>query len=90
MGRKKQDSGLPSSRVNEIASTLAPGSSAVVVVMDRGWAVVVEEKLVLLGGDVLSVDVPAELAEQAETEQNAAYAALVGKLRQAEDEEVAP
>ena len=86
-GKKKQDSSLPSARINQIASSLEPGSSAIVVVMDRGWAVVVEEKLELLGADVLSVDVPAEVAEQSEVDQDAAYAVLLSQLREEEDEQ---
>jgi uncharacterized membrane protein len=90
VGRKKQDSSLPSGRINQIASSLAPGSSAVVIVMESGWGVVVEEQLELLGGDVMSVDIPAEVAEQPEAERDAAYAALVDQLKRTENREGAP
>ncbi|MFC2023714.1 hypothetical protein ACFLT5_03140, partial [Chloroflexota bacterium] len=90
VGKKKQDGILPSGRINQIASSLAPGSSAVVILMEPGWAVILEERLELLGADVLSAAIPDQVAEQPEADQDAAYAALLSHLVQTEDDEVSP
>jgi len=84
VGRKKRDSRFPAERVNQLAAALAPGSSAALIVMDPGWAVVLEEKLGLLGAEVLATDIPAGIAEQSAADREAAYAALVAQLKHAE------
>jgi uncharacterized membrane protein len=87
VGRKKRDSRFPADRVNQIAASLAPGSSAVVIVMESGWAVVLEEQLALLGGDVLTAEIPADVAQHPDADQDAAYTALITQVRQIEDHE---
>jgi uncharacterized membrane protein len=84
-GRKKRDSRFPAERVNQLAAALAPGSSAALIVMDPGWAVVIEERLGLMGAAVLAADIPAGVAEQSQADQEAAYAALVSQLRNDEE-----
>ena len=44
-GKRKQESGFPTERLNQVAATLAPGSSAILIVMEPGWVVVLEEEL---------------------------------------------
>lgn len=90
VGKRKRDSRLSTDRINQLAASLAPGSSAVVVVMETGWVVVLEEELSLLGGDVLAVDIPADVAEQLAAGQEEAYAALVDQVRHAENGEDGP
>lgn len=80
VGRKKRDSRSPTNRINQIAATLAPGSSAILIVMEPGWTVVLVEELTLLGADVLTADIPADIAEQPPAEQEAAYATLLRQL----------
>lgn len=87
VGRRKRDSGFPVERVNQVAAALAPGSSAVLIVMEPGWAVVLEERLGLLGAEVLTVDIPAGVSEQPLANQEAAYAALLDQLKYPEGEE---
>ncbi len=87
VGRRKRDSGFPVERINQLAAALAPGSSAVLIVMEPGWAVVLEERLGLLGAEVLMVDIPAGVAEQPLANQEAAYAALVDQLKRTVSEE---
>jgi uncharacterized membrane protein len=87
VGRKKQDSRFPADRLNQIAASLEPGSSAIVMVMEPGWVVVVAEELELLGADVLTVDIAADVAAQLEDHGEAAHAALVSQMVRAEDEE---
>lgn len=84
VGRKKRDSRFPEERINQLAAALAPGSSAALMIMERGWAVVVEERLGLLGAEVLAADIPAGISEQSTADQEAAYAALVNQLKHAE------
>ena len=84
VGRKKRDSGFPAERVNQLAAALAPGSSAALVVMEPGWAVVLEERWGLLGADVLAADIPAQITEQSPADQEAAYDSLVNRLKQSE------
>ena len=81
VGRRKRDSRFPAERVNQVAASLKPGSSAGLIVMDPGWAVVLEERLGLLGADVLAADIPAGIAEQSTAEREAAYAALISQLK---------
>jgi uncharacterized membrane protein len=85
VGRKKQDSRFSADRVNQLAASLAPGSSAAVIVMDPGWGAVVEEKLALLGGDVLTADLPADVDQHLDASQEAAYAALLRQVGHTED-----
>jgi uncharacterized membrane protein len=80
VGRKKQGSRFPTERLNQLAATLAPGSSAILIVMEPGWVVVLEEELALLGADVLTADIPAEVAAQLEADQDEAYAALLAEI----------
>jgi uncharacterized membrane protein len=87
VGRKKRDSRFSTDRLNQVAASLAPGSSALVVVMEPGWVVVLEEELALLGADVLTADIPADLAQHPNASQDAAYSALMDQLKPAESEE---
>jgi hypothetical protein len=55
--------------------------------MEPGWVVVLEEELELLGAELLTLEIPADVAERPAAEQEAAFAALLEQLRQAEHEE---
>jgi hypothetical protein len=84
VGRKKRDSRFPAERVNQLAASLVPGSSAAVIVMEPGWGAIVEEKFELLGAEILAADIPAGVAEHAAADREAAYLALLNQLKQAE------
>ena len=75
-GKRKQESGFPTERLNQVAATLAPGSSAILIVMEPGWVVVLEEELELLGARLLTLEIPADIAERPAAERDAAFAAL--------------
>jgi len=78
VGRKKQEEGVADGRINQLAAALAPGTSALAIVMDPGWATVVEKELQQgMGARLFTADVPAE----AGASQEAAYAALLGRLQ---------
>ena len=83
VGKKKRDSRFSADRINQVAASLAPGSSAVVVAMEPGWVVVLEKELELLGGDVLKVEIPADLAQQLEANEEAAQAMLEKQVGEA-------
>jgi len=87
VGRKKRESSFSADRINQLAASLAPGSSAAVIVMEPGWGDVVEEKLALLGGDVLTADLPADIDQHLDASQEAAYAALLRQVGHTEDRE---
>lgn len=82
VGKRKRDSGFPTERLNQVAAALAPGSSAILIVMEPGWVVVLEEELERLGADLLTMDIPADLAERPAAEREAAFAALLEQLEQ--------
>lgn len=86
VGRRKRDSRFPAERVNQLAAALAPGSSAALIVMEPGWAVILEERLGLLGAEILAADIPADVARQSTAEREAAYTALVNQLKHTEQE----
>ena len=82
VGKKKQEEGVAGGRLNRLAAALAPGSSALAVVMDPGWATVVEKELQQgMGARLFTADVPAEEGAS----QEAAYAALLDRLQQHDD-----
>lgn len=85
VGRKKRESRFPTDRINQIAASLPPGSSAILVVMESGWAVVLEEELALLGADVMTADIPADIAEHPAADQEAAYTALIDRVKRTEE-----
>jgi hypothetical protein len=61
-----------------------PGTSALVVVMDPGWATVVDKELQQgMGARLFTADVPAK----ASASQEAAYAALLDRLQHQDDRE---
>jgi uncharacterized membrane protein len=82
IGKKKQGEGVADGRLNQLAAALVPGSSALAVVMDPGWAAVVEKELQQgMGARLFTADVPVE----AGANQEAAYAALLGRLQHRDD-----
>jgi uncharacterized membrane protein len=82
IGKKKQGDSVADERLNRLAASLAPGASALAVVMDPGWGVVVEKELQQgMGAELFTADVPIE----AGASQEAAYAALLSQLRHHDD-----
>lgn len=82
VGKKKQEGSVADQRLNQLAASLVPGSSALAVVMDPGWAAVVETELQQgMGAELFTADVPAE----AGASQEAAYAALLSRFTHHDD-----
>ncbi len=80
VGRKKRESRFPSDRINQVAASLAPDSSAVVAVIEAEWVNKLEQELEALGADVMTVPISADVAKQLEAHQDAAYSALTSEL----------
>jgi uncharacterized membrane protein len=77
VGKKKQEDNVADRRLNQLAASLGPGSSALAVVMDPGWGVVVEKELQQgMGARLFTADVPTG----ADASQEAAIDALLSQL----------
>jgi uncharacterized membrane protein len=81
VGRKKRDSSSPTARLNQAAASLRPGSSAVVIVMEEGWVVVVEKELETMGAEVMTTVISSDVVRQAEDHQDLALEALSQELK---------
>ncbi len=80
MGRKKQESRFSADRINQVATSLEPGSSAIVAVVDPEFVAPYEQELAGLGADVFAVDISADIAKQLEEHRDAVYDALLREL----------
>lgn len=88
VGKKKRDSRFPTGQINQLAASLTPGSSAVLIAMEPGWVVVLEKELEAMGADVLTASIPADLAEQLKAGEDTAYAVLESELGVATPQQV--
>lgn len=75
-GKRKQDSAIPTDRINQVAASLAPGSSAIVAVVEPRSVARVEVELDEMGADLLTAPIPAEVAKQLEANRDEAYSPL--------------
>jgi len=73
VGKRSQDSKLPTDRINQVAASLAPGSSAIVAVVEPQSVARVEVDLEDMGADLLTAPIPAEVARQLEAHRDEAY-----------------
>ena len=80
VGKRKQGARTVDQRLNQLAGTLAPESSALVVVMEPGWGVVVAEELQHMGADVLNADIPAGVSSEIEAQGQAEFETLLKQL----------
>ena len=65
----------------DISCSICPGPC---VHQGAALSLILEEKLGLLGADVLTADIPTGVAEQSPADQGAAYDALVNQLKHSE------
>ena len=70
VGRKKQESLLPSDQVNKIVTRLKPGAAAIMMVIDPSAATALESRLKPLGADLFTINVSADVARQMQAHQN--------------------
>ena len=74
MGYKKSD------RINQVAASLKPGSSAIVVVIEDKYVAELEKELEELGADLLTAPISADIAKQLKAHQDVTHSALEREL----------
>jgi uncharacterized membrane protein len=81
VGKRKQAGCVEEQRLNQLTTSLVPGSSALIVVMQPGWGVVVEKELQGMGADLFTADIPPGVDQDLDASQEAAYAALLSQIK---------
>jgi uncharacterized membrane protein len=77
LASKLRDSGFSNERLEKLGSSLTPGSSAIVAVVEHTWVQKVEDALAEAGADALTEQIGADIADQLEKGHQVAYDALV-------------
>jgi uncharacterized membrane protein len=85
VGKRKQAGCVEEQRLNQLTASLVPGSSALIVVMEPGWGVVVEQEFHGMGADLFTADIPASMDQDLDASQEAAYAALLSQMKHDEN-----
>jgi uncharacterized membrane protein len=85
VGKRKQAGCVEEQRLNQLTASLVPGSSALIVVMEPGWGVVVEQEFQGMGADLFTADIPASMDQDLDASQEAAYAALLSQMKHDEN-----
>jgi uncharacterized membrane protein len=83
VGKRKKEGSVEEQRLNQLTASLVPGSSALIVVMQPGWGVVVEEELQGMGADLFTADIPPGVDQNLDAGQEAAYAVLLSQMNHA-------
>ncbi|NIM93884.1 MAG: DUF1269 domain-containing protein [Anaerolineales bacterium] len=76
LSAKLRDSGFSDERLEEIGSSLKPGTSAIVAVIEHTWVEEYERAVAETGADVLTQEISADIEAQLEQEREVAYTAL--------------
>ena len=76
VGESRQAHAMAPDRVNQVAASLAPGSSAIVAVVGDEILPGLQERLAQLGADVVTVAVSEDILEQIQAHRDEAAAAL--------------
>jgi uncharacterized membrane protein len=85
VGKRKKEGSAEEQRLNQLTASLVPGSSALIVVMQPGWGVVVEQEFHGMGADLFTADIPASMDQDLDASQDAAYAALLSQMKHDEN-----
>jgi uncharacterized membrane protein len=80
VGKRQQAGCVEDQRLNQLTASLVPGSSALVVVMEPGWGMVVEQELRGMGADLFAADIPPGADQDLDASQEPAFAALLDQL----------
>jgi uncharacterized membrane protein len=80
VGKSKRESRFKSDRINQLAASLTPGSSAIVAVIEHRWVAELEKELEEAGADVMTAAISADIAEQLQANRDVAYSALASEL----------
>jgi len=80
IGQKKRQGKFASVRMHEIVASLAPGTSAIVAVVERESSAELEKELEASNAEVFTAEVTADLAEKLETHRHTAESNWTEKL----------
>ena len=76
LAAKLRDSGFSDERLKTIGDSLAPGSSAIIAVVEHKWVAEVEKEMQEAGADLFTEALSADIAGQLESGHEVAYSAL--------------
>lgn len=75
LGKRKQDDRFDVDRINQIAASLTPNSSAIIAVIEHKWVAELEAELQEAGADVMTAAIAGDIAEQLAAGRDVAYSA---------------
>jgi uncharacterized membrane protein len=73
---KAYDSGIPDDQLNEIASALQPGTSAIVALIEHKWVAELEKELAETEAKIMTQEISAEIASQLSQGNDMAFTAV--------------
>jgi uncharacterized membrane protein len=76
LAAKLRDSGFKDERLRQLGTSLRPGSSAIVAVIDHIWVAELERELQQAGADVLTEAIAGDVAAQLEAGEEVAYTVI--------------
>jgi uncharacterized membrane protein len=76
LGAKLRDAGFPDDQLKAIGSSLKPGTSAIVAVIEHKWVEAVERELAAQGARIMRQAIQADIARQLEAGHEVAYVAV--------------
>jgi uncharacterized membrane protein len=76
---KLYDGGFKDDRLRQIGTSLQPGTSAIVAVIEHRWVVELEKELAEEGADVTTAALAADIAEQLQKGGEVSYTAVSGE-----------
>lgn len=75
IGKSKKEGRFDSYRIEQIADSLTPNSSAIIAVIELNWVAELEAELEQAGGDVMTATIAADIAAQLAEGRSVAYSA---------------
>lgn len=79
LAAKLRDSGFSDARLKALGEGLAPGSSAIVAVVEHKWVELVQQEMAEVGADLVTEALSVDIAEQLEAGHEVAYTALIAR-----------
>lgn len=79
-GAKKRSDQFTDVRMHELVAALAPGTSAIVAIVEQEHLSALEEEMEISGAEIFIAEVSADLAEQLDAHRHAAYTEWAEKL----------
>ncbi|MFC2031291.1 DUF1269 domain-containing protein [Chloroflexota bacterium] len=76
LAAKLRDSGFSNERLEKLGSSLTPGTSVIVAVIEHKWVADLENQMAEAGADVMVEELSADIAAQLEAGREVAYTAL--------------